>query len=87
MTLIRLFTKLISLHREESPDCGERLLCESNQQAVSRGLFDSFLTYLSGFAISFFLNEAPVSQNLEAMRAGRHGKNCGELYPRCAISL
>lgn len=87
MAEIGLNMLTIYMYRDESPDCGERLLCESNQQAVSRGLFDSFLTYISGFAISFILDEAPVSKNLEAMRAGRTGKNCGELFPRCAISL
>ncbi|XP_068212717.1 uncharacterized protein [Palaemon carinicauda] len=77
----------IYMYRDESPDCGERLLCESNQQAVSRGFLDSLVTYVSGFSVSFFLRQAPVSQNLEAMRAGRKGQNCMELYPKCAISL
>ncbi|XP_064083648.1 uncharacterized protein LOC135199489, partial [Macrobrachium nipponense] len=77
----------IYLYRDESPDCGERLLCESNQQAVSRGFLDSLVTYLSGFSVSFFLRQAPLSQNLEAMRAGRKGQNCVELYPKCSISL
>ncbi|KAG7164595.1 putative DM4/DM12 family-like protein 8 [Homarus americanus] len=77
----------IYLYRDESPDCGERLLCESNQQAVSRGFFDSLVTYISGFAVSFFLHEAPLSRNLEAMRSGRKGQNCIEIYPQCSITL
>ncbi|KAK4315923.1 hypothetical protein Pmani_012884 [Petrolisthes manimaculis] len=77
----------IYLYRDESPDCGERLLCESNQQAVSRGFIDSLVTYVSGFAVSFFLHEAPLSRNLHAMRAGRKGQNCIELYPTCSITL
>ncbi|XP_053631074.1 uncharacterized protein [Cherax quadricarinatus] len=84
---IVLNTITIYLYRDESPDCGERLLCESNQQAVSRGLLDSFVTYISGFAVSFLLHEAPLSRNLEAMRAGRKGYNCIELYPHCSITL
>ncbi|XP_071518182.1 uncharacterized protein [Panulirus ornatus] len=77
----------IYLYRDESPDCGERLLCETNQQAVRRGFFDSLVTYVSGFAVSFFLHEAPLSRNLEAMRAGRKGQDCIEMYPRCSITL
>ncbi|ROT77173.1 uncharacterized protein [Penaeus vannamei] len=77
----------IYLYRDESPDCGERLLCESNQQAVSRGFLDTLVTYISGFAVSFFLHEAPLSRNLQAMRAGRKGQNCIEIYPRCSITL
>ncbi|XP_042862819.1 uncharacterized protein LOC122247551 [Penaeus japonicus] len=77
----------IYLYRDESPDCGERLLCESNQQAVSRGFLDTLVTYISGFAVSFFLHEAPLSRNLQAMRAGRKGQNCIEIYPKCSITL
>ncbi|KAK7080266.1 hypothetical protein SK128_016794, partial [Halocaridina rubra] len=77
----------IYLYRDESPDCGQRLLCESNQQAISRGFLDSLVTYISGFSVSFFLHHAPISRNLEAMRAGRKGQNCIELYPKCSITL
>ncbi|CAL4061499.1 unnamed protein product, partial [Meganyctiphanes norvegica] len=77
----------VYLYRDESSDCGERLLCESNQQAVSRGFLDSLFTYVSGFIVSLFLDEAPLSQSLQAMRNGRKLQPCLEIYPNCSITL
>ncbi|XP_045135118.1 uncharacterized protein LOC123518381 [Portunus trituberculatus] len=87
LTEVALNAITIYLYREESPDCSERLLCESSQQAGQRGLLDSLVNYLTGLFVSLFLPEHPLSRSLEAMRAGRRSDDCVGLYPHCSVKL
>ncbi|KAK8388091.1 hypothetical protein O3P69_020170 [Scylla paramamosain] len=87
LTEVALNALTIYLYREESPDCSERLLCESSQQAGQRGLLDSLANYLTGLFVSLFLPEPPLSRSLEAMRAGRRSDDCVGLYPHCSVNL
>lgn len=73
--------------REEGSECGRRLLCEFNQRAASQSPLHSALTYAGGLLLALLLPEAPASENLMAMRRGRHGADCRQDFKRCAVTL
>jgi hypothetical protein len=63
------------------------MLCEANQRAADYGKFQGVIMYLLSLTVSLFLPNQRVSESLDAMRHGRHGNDCSNLYSKCPFSL
>ena len=54
---------------------------------IFKGVAQGLLMYFLSLAVSFLLQNQRVSESLEAMKFGRKGNDCTQLYPKCPFSL
>lgn len=68
-------------------ECQRRMLCEANQRAGEYGVLQGVVMYFLSLAVSLLLENQKVSDSLEAMKIGRRGGDCAQLYQKCPFSL